>query len=68
MPTQTSRSRRTRTESFKLHLKDAEAATQQWVKADRKREGLCSHPGLDQGQLSVHVAQQVLYSVFCLST
>lgn len=36
-------------ESFKPHLKDAEAATQQWVKAGRETVGL------DQHQLPVHV-------------
>lgn len=57
-------------ESFKPHLKDAEAATQQWVEADRKREGPRSHPGPEQGQLTVHVTQQVLHSVlpFCIRT
>lgn len=63
MPTQTSRSCRTRTESFKLRLKDTGAATPQWVEANRKKEGPCSHPGLAQGQLLVHKMQQVLHSV-----
>lgn len=42
MPTQTSRSSRTTTPSFKFYPPETEAAARRWVKVDSKKTGMCS--------------------------